>query len=165
VEGFPEQLRPQLTWRNLSFGRSGDHLIPDGLGQPQIPPDGFPFRPGRQCRNLHRCRHWWPVEAIEYRLHEVAEPLHVVFKPIEPLHCASVEWLHCTGVDTRHCTGVWSLHCGLHWSEAETLKPFVEGCPGETGTAGNLPLGKAIADELAEVVIGDVHGQEMVSHS
>jgi hypothetical protein len=55
------------------------------------------------------------VEAVDQRLDELAEALHLVFQPIEPLHWSSVEGLHCTGVYTGHCTGVDVLHWSLHW--------------------------------------------------
>jgi len=97
-QDFPQKLLDKLARGHAALGRPRRALVPHRIQDPHIPTHGFALRVGWQCRDLHRCLHWWMVEAIDEDLDEEAEVLYLTFEPIEALHCSSVEPIHCTGV-------------------------------------------------------------------
>jgi hypothetical protein len=76
------------------------------------------------------------VEALDQRLDELAEALHLGF---ELLHIGA-EHLHCTGVYTVHCTGVDGLHWSLHWSVLHPLPRLLVGIGPTPGPGLDLAL-------------------------
>jgi hypothetical protein len=140
-ERFPQHFLHQLAGGNTPLCGQGGDLIPNRIENPQIPAHRFAVGVRGQCRDLHRCLHWWMIQAINQRFDHLAYTVKLRFKPVQPLHCSSVKGLHCTGVKSLH----WSLHwCG--WTFPFLLLP-VEGASGNTPLSGNLPIGEPLSFE------------------
>ena len=70
---LPQQLLHQLARGNAPLGGQRGELVADGVENLQVPTDGFALRIGGKCSDLHRCLHWWMIEAINDGLNQVAE--------------------------------------------------------------------------------------------